>query len=69
MHPDQKVDRALRNLASNDDLKIVLTSLKDQYIQTLTRTSPTERELREECYFKVMTLDDLQTWVENHENG
>ena len=69
MHPDQKVDQALRRLAGNDDLKIVLTSLKDQYIQTLTRTAPNERDLREECYVKVMTLEDLQTWVENHVDG
>lgn len=60
------MDAALKRLASNNDLNLVLTELKNQYIQTLTSTAPDERNLREECYVKIMCYDDLQTWVDNH---
>lgn len=60
------MDRALKRLAVNPDLKIVLTALKNEYIQALIGTAPPDRDTREECYVKIMTLDDLQTWVDNY---
>lgn len=60
------MDKALKNLARNPDLITVLTALKEEYIQALMGTAPTERDIREECYTKVMTLTDLETWVKNY---
>lgn len=65
-HHDSQVDQALKRLSKSADLKTVLTALQTEYIQVLISTSPAERDKREECYTKIMTLDDLQTWVDNY---
>jgi len=63
------VDRSLKRLANSGELKIVLTALKNEFIQELIGTAPDEANVREECYAKIMTLDDLQLWVDNHANS
>ena len=65
-HSNHKIHEATARLAKSGDLELVLTTLKDEYIQVLIGTEPSDRETREECYVKIMTLDDLQTWVKNY---
>jgi len=66
LHPIVEVQEALNRLARGTDLNIVLTELKNEYIQILTSSRPDQRELREECYNKIAAYADLEMWVENY---
>lgn len=65
-HHDPQVQAALRRLHQQGDLKMVLTELKNEYIQTLIGTAPDEHQLRDECYQSIARYDDLMTLVENY---
>ena len=61
--------QAAERLAKNNDLKIVLTALIEDYTLQWANTSPEEKELREECYIKQATLTDFQGWVKYNGTG
>lgn len=66
MELDQKTQKAVSRLASNSDLSLVLTALKNQYTDMLLSTAPDEQQLREECYTKISCYSDLYDWVQNN---
>ena len=63
---DPNLQRAVERLHSSGDLKKVLTSMTNEYIQAMRQSNPDEQTLREELYHKIATLDDLQSWVEHY---
>ncbi len=63
---NQQLQRAAQRLNTGGDLKLVLTTLNNEYIQQLRSSHPDEQVLREELYHKMSSFDDLLKWVETY---
>lgn len=57
---------AAKELCNSEALSTVLTSLINEYIELWKATNPVDKDVREELFNKVSTLEDLQSWVNLH---